>query len=50
MPYERVGNEVFKVENGKRVSKGKSKDAATAKAHMRALYAAESKGGWNPKG
>ncbi len=41
MPYKREGKCVVNAETGK--SKGCSKDVATAKAHIRALYANEPK-------
>lgn len=41
-PYIRKGKTVYKkTPSGKLESRGSSKDVATAKAHMRALYAAE---------
>lgn len=46
MPYILKGTTVYKKENGRMVSKGKSKDKATAKKHLRLLLGLES--GWTP--
>ena len=46
MPYVRKGNTVYKKEGGKLISKGTSKDTATAKKHMAVLEGVEH--GWKP--